>query len=262
MEPRTPELNASDESAAPVGAETEPEARPLAIDPRLKVELIAAVCGRFGRVHVPGVLENTSALGIYEALNASLPWQMHYNDGEQVFDIPAGQFDALPADERGALLRGIYLRARLGFQYLYDSFAISDHYERGEHMDLALMHVFEFLKSEPVLEFARRATGVREIRSVDAQATRYRSGHFLTAHDDRDEVKGRVAAYVLNLTPGWRTDWGGILQFVDQGGHVAEGYMPVFNALNLFRVPMLHAVSLVAPFAGGSRLSITGWFRR
>jgi len=255
-------LNAPDESAAPVGAAAELESRPLAIDPRLKVELIGAVCGRFGRVHVPGVLENTSALGIYEALSASLPWQMHYNDGEQVFDIPAGQFDALPADERSALLRGIYLRARLGFQYLYDSFAISDHYERGEHLDLALMRVFEFLQSEPVLEFARRATGVREIRSVDAQATRYRSGHFLTAHDDRDDVKGRVAAYVLNLTPGWRTDWGGILQFIDPSGHVAEGYMPVFNALNLFRVPMMHAVSPVAPFAGGARLSITGWFRR
>jgi Rps23 Pro-64 3,4-dihydroxylase Tpa1-like proline 4-hydroxylase len=38
--------------------------------------------------------------------------------------------------------------------------------------------------------------------------------------------------------------------------------MPVFNALNLFRVPLLHSVTLVTPFAGGARLSITGWFRR
>lgn len=255
-------MNAPDESAAQDRAGTAAESRLLAIDPRLKVDVIAAVCSRYGRVHVPGVLENTSAVAVYEAVNADLPWQMHYNDGEQVFDIPAAKFEALPVDERGALLRAIYLRARFGFQYVYDSFAVSDHYDRGEHMDLAVMRVYEFLKSEPFLEFARRTTGVREIRSVDAQATRYRPGHFLTAHDDRDDAKGRVAAYVLNLTPGWRTDWGGILQFMDQSGHVSEGYMPVFNALNLFRVPRLHAVSQVAPFAGAARLCITGWFRR
>jgi len=42
---------------------------------------------------------------------------------------------------------------------------------------------------------------------------------------------------------------------------VAEAYTPAFNALNIFKVPQPHAVSLVAPFAGGDRLAITGWVR-
>ena len=66
---------------------------------------------------------------------------------------------------------------------------------------------------------------------------------------------------MLNLTPDWRTDWGGLLAFIDEDGHVAEAYRPSYNALNIFRVPQRHAVSFVAPFAGAPRLSITGWIR-
>lgn len=253
-------MTAIGEATAQASGESSPPA--LRIDPRLRTDVVHTVMARFGRIHIPGILEHAGAVTAYEAIAAPLPWQMHYNDGDQVFDVPAAEFDALPVEERNALLRPVYLRARLGFQYLYDSFAASDYYERGEHLDLPVMRVFEYLRSEAFLEFARRVTGHREIATVDAQATRYRPGHFLTAHDDRDEEKGRVAAYVLNLTPAWRTDWGGILQFPDKDGHIVEGYMPTFNALNLFKVPVVHAVSVVSPFAGGGRLSITGWLRR
>jgi SM-20-related protein len=97
---------------------------------------------------------------------------------------------------------------------------------------------------------------------VDAQATRYERGHYLTQHDDSAAEKGRLYAFVLNLTPHWRTDWGGLLNFIDADGHVAEAYAPAWNAINLFRVPQPHAVSCVAPFAGAPRLSITGWVRQ
>ena len=95
----------------------------------------------------------------------------------------------------------------------------------------------------------------------DAQATRYRPGDFLTAHDDDVAGKHRLYAYVLNFTPAWRPDWGGLLAFHDADGHVSEAYTPTFNALNIFRVPQQHAVTQVASFAGAQRLSITGWIR-
>jgi Rps23 Pro-64 3,4-dihydroxylase Tpa1-like proline 4-hydroxylase len=40
---------------------------------------------------------------------------------------------------------------------------------------------------------------------------------------------------------------------------VTDTFMPRWNSLSLFRVPALHAVSLVAPWAGAERLAITGW---
>jgi SM-20-related protein len=66
---------------------------------------------------------------------------------------------------------------------------------------------------------------------------------------------------VLNLTPGWRAEWGGLLLFHDADGHVAEAYAPKFNTLNIFRVPQWHSVSQVASYVDQDRLAITGWIR-
>ncbi|HAV49166.1 MAG TPA: proline hydroxylase, partial [Brevundimonas sp.] len=44
-------------------------------------------------------------------------------------------------------------------------------------------------------------------------------------------------------------------------GAVTETFTPSFGTLNLFKVPQDHAVSMVAPFAGAPRYSITGWWR-
>jgi hypothetical protein len=233
----------------------------LRLHPGLRPDAIRPVFARFGRVHLPGILEAASARSLAAALAGDVPWQMHFNDGATVYDVPARDFDALPEAERRALRGAIWDRARDNFQYCFDNFSLSDARDRGEYLDSPLLRALEFVQSPTMLEFVRRATGLAGIRTADAQATRYRPGDFLTAHDDRDEAKGRLAAYVLNMTPAWRTDWGGLLQFVDADGHVAEAYAPAFNALNVFRVPQAHAVSLVTPFAGQSRLSVTGWFR-
>jgi Rps23 Pro-64 3,4-dihydroxylase Tpa1-like proline 4-hydroxylase len=42
---------------------------------------------------------------------------------------------------------------------------------------------------------------------------------------------------------------------------VRRGLKPAFNALNILAVPQRHNVGFVAPFAGGMRLSISGWLR-
>ena len=83
----------------------------------------------------------------------------------------------------------------------------------------------------------------------------------LRRHHDRAEGSKRQAAYVFNLTETWRPEWGGLLMFHDDNRDVTRALVPRWNALNLFRVPQDHSVSLVAPFAPVSRLSVTGWFR-
>lgn len=47
--------------------------------------------------------------------------------------------------------------------------------------------------------------------------------------------------------------------FLDEDGHVAEGYVPAFNALNIFSVPQTHTVSMVTQLARMPRMSVTGW---
>jgi Rps23 Pro-64 3,4-dihydroxylase Tpa1-like proline 4-hydroxylase len=118
-----------------------------------------------------------------------------------------------------------------------------------------------FANSEAFLGPMREITGEPRIAFADAQVTRYRRGHFLTAHDDGIEGKNRYFAYVLNLSPRWKIEWGGLLMFHGDDGHVAEAFLPNFNSLNLLKVPALHSVSQVSLFAGDDRLAITGWLR-
>lgn len=235
---------------------------PVERNPALAASMVRPLLEKMGRVHLPHFFMPACAERIHRCLEAETPWQLHLNDGARNFDPPDEQLRLLPEASRVLLLDRIYDNAAANrFQGLYHTFPVYDAWHAGNHRDLYLMRVYEFLNSPAFLAFAREATGEPGISLVDAQATLYRPGHFLTEHDDRAEGKHRVAAYVLNFTRGWRPDWGGILQFIDTDGHVCEGYTPAFNALNLFRVPQRHSVSFVAPYARAGRYSITGWLR-
>jgi Rps23 Pro-64 3,4-dihydroxylase Tpa1-like proline 4-hydroxylase len=234
---------------------------PVTLGPGLNLKAIAAVYAKFGRVHIPGILERAAAERAYRTLTQETRWRRAINVGEQGYDADVAEWNAMPDEQRRELTAQVVAKGRNGFQYFYETIRLSDLHERGELMDSYLMRVYEFLSSEVFLAFGRAVTGAQTIRRVDAQATCYRIGDFLTAHHDQVEGKHRRAAYILNLTPAWRADWGGLLQFLDGDGHVAEAYTPAFNALNILRVPQMHSVSYVNPLAGAPRFSITGWFR-
>jgi len=232
---------------------------PVRLNPRLDAALIARVFSAAGRVHIPDVLERASAARIHRALASETPWRaVSFDDGgHREYEVAA--LAELP--ERREIERRIDAAAARGFAYRYASFRLYENWQRGLHRDAWLMRVLEFLNSPAFIEFARRITGDAAIGFADAQATKYVAGDFLTRHDDRVDGKDRRAAYVFGFTPDWITDWGGLLAFPDAQGHLSEAYAPAFNTLNLFRVPMLHAVTQVSGFAAGPRYSITGWLR-
>ncbi|WP_374515446.1 2OG-Fe(II) oxygenase family protein [Brevundimonas sp.] len=233
----------------------------VAIDPGLEAAPLREAFTRFGRIHIPGFLAEPSAMALHAALSAEREWMCSTMGGGQSIDIPVEQLEALPADQAARLIALAHAEARDGFHYMFDNLRISDRIGKSEPLNPVYRAAFDFLNGPGFLDFVRDLTGDARPARVDAQATRYEAGHYLTDHDDKKPEAGRLYAYVLNLTPRWRTDWGGLLTFIDDDGHVAEAYTPAWNALNLFRVPQSHAVSFVAPFAGASRLSITGWVR-
>lgn len=214
-----------------------------------------------GRLQIDGILDNRSAEVIRECLAGFSQWSLVFNcDGRHV-DTDAADVATWTDDQRRKLEDMIYSQAESGFQYYYKTVPIYDIYHGGRLPGHLLNRVFEFLNAEPFLGLMRAVTGDPTIAFADAQATCYERGHFLTRHDDNVAGKNRRAAYVLNLSRGWNADWGGALQFFDEQGNVEGGFAPAFNVLNLFRVPASHSVGVVAPFATGSRYSITGWLR-
>lgn len=147
--------------------------------------------------------------------------------------------------------RDILENARDGFQLAYDVLNVSKKTSTVLTSDPVLVELHAFLNGPDYIGLLHDITG----------ATRYKPGHFCEMHDDKADDGERLITYVLNLTPRWRVDWGGLLLFIDPRGHVSNGLTPAFNAINLFRTPQPHSVSAVAPFAGTNSLSVTGWLR-
>jgi SM-20-related protein len=232
------------------------------LDPRLPLPALAHAFQVKRRLHIAGFLAEQSAKAMHDVLLAETPWQVSTNSGDRHIDLGRVQIEAMTpgqiATAAGLVTRG----AGAGFQYLFDSFSLTDAADQGKPLSAGLQAVLDFFTGQAFLAFARMVTGDDRIDFADCQATLYRPGHFLTRHDDDVPGKGRLYAYVANLTPAWRADFGGLLAFLGHDGHLDEAFTPAFNALNIFAVPAPHLVSWVAPFAPHGRLSVTGWLRR
>lgn len=221
-----------------------------------------AAFGRDGRIQIAPFLTEGVALRLRADLLGRSDWVEVLNSGDRAFEIDRNGQRALSLAERKRLEELVNSAAREGFQYRYEALRVPDsRRERTATSDRMLTAFAEFMSTAPALNLLRQITGFDDITFADAQATLYRPGDFLTSHDDAVEGKNRRAAYVFGLTPEWRTEWGGLLMFHDEGHDVSRALRPRFNTLNIFSVPQPHSVSLVAPFAGGERLSVTGWLR-
>lgn len=233
------------------------------LNPSLDVAALARAFAATGRLQVRDVLRRADADLAHECLARDVPWSFAYRvGGANVVKSPE-VLAAMGREEKLGLGQAILDGARRGFGFGFMSYPMVREYREGTRPGFFLNRVLEALASPQFIGFARAVTGDAAIGHVDAQATRYTAGHFLTLHDDAEyEGEERRCAYVLNLSRGWRAEWGGLLQFIDEGGGAADSYVPHFNSLSLFRVPTKHIVSYVAPYAAAPRLSITGWFTR
>ncbi len=226
------------------------------LNPELDLDKVASAFARDGRVHIRGILTYDSAARVHHCLAQETDFSLLCRTSDD--QAQTWRVANLTPQKEAELMNAAYASAPGGFHYLHDGYVLSREGEAYRDPSHPLAAITGFLNSAPLLDFARQVTGNLSIAFADAQATRYRRGHFLNQHDDG---KGRIAAYVLDLTPRWRPDWGGALLFSDRPGHFSGGYLPAFNALNILAVPQEHLVGFVSPFAGAARYAVTGWFR-
>ncbi len=233
----------------------------IQLNPNIDLEKYARIYAEKGRVHIPNILTEKSARYIENLLIHHTPWRTNFNDGEKGHTLYEEQIEAMNDVQRDMLNTHVKTSAIHGFQYVFNAYSLSDTRENNIEQDLEIQKILDFVNTKEYLDFARIITAEQGVDFADAQCTLYRAGHFLTDHLDDVKDKRRFAAMVFNFTNSWRTDWGGILQFIDDDGHISQGIMPVFNSLNLLKVPQKHSVSYVAPHAEGGRYSVTGWLR-
>ena len=233
----------------------------FSLNPSLDAVGLAESFRKHGHVQIKDFLAHDQAALLLSHLKQRDDWLLVINQGERLFEIDRSTQKTMPEEVAGRLELAVQKGARAGFQFRYETIRVSDDESARSNGDDPLNRFARFLASRPVLELMQRVTGDQAIDFADAQATAYGPGHFLTEHDDDVAGKSRRAAYVFNLTPDWRMDWGGLLQFRGPDGDVERAYVPRFNVLNLFKVPAPHSVSYVAPCVPYRRYSITGWLR-
>src|SRR3954467_2260231 len=230
----------------------------FALHPDIDVEALAAAYAAGRRIRIEPFLAADGAARLRDHLRDRPDWHLTLKgESDKVFDFEQTARATMSAEQSRALEK-LAAPDRPGFRYLYERIWAVDASTVRERGTL-LADFAEFLRSEPVLDFFRRLTGAADVAFANAQATRYATGHFLTIHDDTQERQKRRVAYVLGLTEGWRTEWGGLLMFHDRRGDVVEAWRPRFNAMTLFAVPQLHSVSAVVPFAPAARYAVSGW---
>ena len=233
--------------------------------PDADLEVARGELAATGRVRLPKFFEMGGVIEGYEAVHAAMTdaamvWNRAIRNPYNA-DVPVAVFEAEPITEQMRLIGMAHAEAVEGFQYIYDRLRLGPARAMGLKVPQPLYDLHDLFNGPGFLDFARQLTGDDRIAYVDAQATRYMPGHFLNGHDDRQEEAGRLYAYVLNVSPVWRAEWGGLLMFLGDDGDVVETYVPEAGTLTVFRVPQAHMVSMVAPFAGAPRYSVTGWWR-
>jgi SM-20-related protein len=232
--------------------------------PAVSAAQIAQAAARFardGHVRLAPALSEAAAAALHRHLDGELEWWRTVNKGDKVWDLGPQSLAAMADGGDAPLIAAVHAGTRDGFQFLYDSVRVSDDPPARAERDWPVDRLADAFNGADWLDVFRQVTGKAAIVRADGQATRYLPGHFLTGHDDGVEGKHRLVAYVLSLTPRWRIEWGGLLQFHDQDGDVGRALAPRFNAIHLFAVPQVHSVSLVAPFAAAPRYSVTGWLK-
>ena len=232
------------------------------LQPGLDRTALADAYAREGRVQIHNFLRHDGALALFRQLAESREWRLAINRGDRVEDLDPATVAGWSPEQRAALDRTVVEAGRHDFQFRYETIRLKEYGAAADQVAPPLLQEFvDFLSSQDMTELMRVLTGADDIGFADGHASRYGPGDFLTAHDDTNLGFGRRAAYVLNLTPRWRPDWGGLLLFYDERGNVVRGFTPAFNTLNIFRVPQPHTVSWVTPLAGAPRYAVTGWLR-
>lgn len=232
----------------------------LRINPGLDPVALAAEYQRDGRVRIADFFV-AGASDLHDYLDDTDEWIQLISTDDGVLEFDVDELAEMGARRRARIERDKHRRACTGFQYSYAGIRVPEVDDPDEEPS-PLLDFARFMASAPLLNLISKITGADDLHFTDGQATAYGVSDFLTAHDDDVAGKNRVAACVFGMTRVWRLEWGGMLLFHGEQGQCAQGLVPQFNTLDLFKVPQIHSVSLVSPAASHRRLAVTGWLNQ
>lgn len=204
-------------------------------------------------VRIENFLDTEYVKKISQSIFNEMKWDLCYLSESGPISIKEQDLKKYTQQQSSELNNKIMVRAQQGFSYFY---------YRSDLVNATNKILKEFyndLCGDEFLGFCRDLTREDTIERVNGQLACFTPGCFLRKHTDETDKENRVAAYVINFTPAWNSDWGGNLHILDNNDSIIDVLEPLFNSVTIFRVPALHYVSQVANYATGRRFTATGW---
>lgn len=235
---------------------------PLRLNPLLKPEDFAPAYAANKFVQIGNVFEPELTTAVSEALKL-VPWRLCYHDPEQgTVQLTQAEIQSIGQKGMAERMQRVMDLAARNHGYCYNTYHMIHARRDKLDPDHPIHQLTEFLLSDEFLGFGGAVIDHANITQVDAHATLYTRGSFLTRHVDEGSNRERRAAFTLSFCENWQTDWGGLLMFLDPSTtDVTSAWVPRFNALTIFDGMRVHSVSPVSPFAAAGRYSIAGWLR-
>ncbi|PZO55328.1 MAG: proline hydroxylase [Alphaproteobacteria bacterium] len=231
----------------------------LRLNPAIDIKAAAAAYARDKVVQIHDVFEPEVAEAVEQAILAA-PWRLLcQNDQGELLFYTEEQYRQMSPQERMQLERGIMERAARNIGYTYHAYPMVQALLNGLDPGHPIHALTHFLNGTEFLALGRAIIGEDGLTKVDAHATKYMRGHYLTRHVD--EGGHRRAAYTLGFSQDWQPDWGGLLLFLSDKQDVGSGFLPRWNTLTIFDGLKLHTVTAISQFALRPRISVAGWYR-
>jgi len=217
-----------------------------------------------GTLRIENFLQPACAAMLYTVMVKNVRWRTLVLSQQQLLGTPLYEAGASSFDHDPEAIALANSSARSGQAALYD---VDRLYPEDEVVPASAaasdegLGPFELRISNRLLELIRIVSAEPLFQQIAVQANRFRPGHFEMFHSgtwSADKTGKRRATFILNLTPEWRPDWGGLLQYRSRDAACIRGWMPTFNSLDLITFPRGWWVSAVSTIAQGARLSLNG----
>jgi SM-20-related protein len=216
-----------------------------------------------GAVIIPNLLREDVAEAAFTSLQSAVPWEFHVRQmhAQGVGIVDPVQFAEMTPRQIKRMVPKIAQLKDNDFTFAYCRYTIPTKLEQAAPDTRILSEIYRYFNSPEYLALMAKITGDDSGKEVSTWASRYDRNHHLSIHMDESPGQGRIAAHVLGLSKDWKKEWGGNFAFCNKQGKPVKLVPPAFNQLVLFKVPRLHLVTQVKPYAMESRYSLFGWYK-
>ncbi|MBE1298866.1 MAG: hypothetical protein GJ680_03005 [Alteromonadaceae bacterium] len=212
----------------------------------------------FGWARITDILSNPFAEKVIQNIVKNVEFKNTFMLGEERLGFSDNELANLTGEKRQALFSQINKQASEGKGFVYGQVPLAADTLSDTHQ--ALKTLLQWINEEDTVDMFKDITGLSQMAFAKCQVARFSQGQFLLKNTLKAENKNSQLGFILDLTPDWDTDWGGLLQLHSTNDMPASAFTPQFNSMIIFNASSAYSVTYLAPFIKYYKYCVMGEF--